>query len=314
MSDEEDILNSILAFKASTDGNIKRNASSLEVVCRPLLNFLKQSKLTTAAFGNGDTGGLFSSATNVAREILLPFSTKRLLYVINGPDPYDYGAHGELGIYFEIISESLSVLLVDGNKVQGLTQSAMLKMAPYASRFASSQLNMNASRAMKHMVSVPLKPSLDFCCKLLLSVDESLTKMLPKDQTKYCVETTTGNNSLQLPSLQESIPEPLCEIIESSLLLFYNVQCSVNPKKVFQILTCGDPDILPVLSRMKKFAEPQVKKILFEGLFHVDHHIDGYKSAFLALEHGDVNVPLVSIYLTFCTFFQSNIVLRAYIE
>ena len=207
------------------------------------------------------------SGRNVCDEVVLPFVLSRLLYVVQGSiSNSDLVIRKNLfGCYTKLLAEILSMLFeeseTDAAVPSCLTQSVLQKIIPYLSKVANETGDTNISRSISIIVKFGtiFKPSLTICHSLLAQQDSFLKENAEVDPASS-------------------------QVIESFLHLFLSIQGSLNPKKVFQII-CSN-GFLSMVSRMASLGDNHfslVRTILLDGLFSVEH-IEGYKSAFLALE------------------------------
>ena len=269
-NDDDSVLN-------NNNNNDNSSMAQKEIIAsKDLLACIKCTK-----FLDDQNSNKLFSARNVCEEIILPFVLNRLLYIVQGSistndNEKQTVRDGILDCYVELLVESLSLVFQkQGANVvvpSCLSQSTLQKIFPFISKLAHEANNTNASRSIHIVIKdgSVFKPSLTICQDLLMQQDILLTESL---------------------NISSEVGLAAREVIESFLSLFLLAQDAVNAKKVFQIL-CSD-GFLAMLSRMSTLGRchyDAVRQILLNGLFDVEHHIDGYSSAFLALARCDREV------------------------
>ena len=250
--------------------------------CQSLMDVLASDKMVKDEAC--DKQSIFSS-DSVCEKVVLPFLLNRLVYIIQGTLDTENKLQVRekyLEAYLKLLVECLSMISVSSLKESNvLSQSILQKIVPYVSSIAYEKGNRDAAFLFQFFCENLFKPSLTVCENLLIQHDKIL---LSKQHTKSEIDRDCLNS------------------IKSSLSLFFDIQVSVNPKKVFQMISSAQ--FLPMLSRMSQLSDTHnllVQKIIYNGIFDAEHHLEGYQSAFHVLDPNSENVSKVVI-LNICFF------------
>jgi len=236
--------------------------------CRQLLQFLKKR--------TDERNGLsqYFSPVRIATEILLPFSVQRLIFIIQGTTSNSElrARNFFLDLYFEVFADSLYILSQQSTRAQALpsclTQSTLQKIIPFAAEVACRTSSLIAVKAIQFAMKEPVlcKLPLALCLKSLSAIESLIF----------------GKADLAMP---KEFPTAVTEVTEAILKLFLSALATGSAKKSFQTICTST--VLPLMSKYASISpnhKDMVTKILNEGLFHAEHHFEGYLSAFIALD------------------------------
>eukprot|EP00985_Skeletonema_marinoi_P013726 scaffold6849_cov157-Skeletonema_marinoi.AAC.13 len=308
-SNHNEIVSYITKFVSATksSSSSEKESTDFPSVISYLILFLQKDTTTTAAVNGKDEQQASLSAMYITKEdvatLLLPWSVGRLMRLAasstsndddNSPDvdALDGLAWAALSSSLDIVAaattssssaaatEESSTLQVSTSNETLLSscfpQSTLNRLVPYAGRIAFSSshqppsssnetthnIQTSASTTFVHLVQ-RYKSSFDTVCKTLLSDVDSL---MSNNQT----DTTTR-------------PPHQVAVVHATLKKMYGLMENANPKRLFTIV-CS-MDVLPRLGRLSMVLpssslddEKLIQNILWDGLFHPVHHMDGFRT------------------------------------
>ena len=250
--------------------------------------------------------GMYITKEDVAT-LLLPWSVSRLMRLAaaastnngnttNTGDELDAAAWAAISSSLDIIDTATNLTADTSKSSQVLSssnetllsscfpQSTLNRLVPYAGRiaFSSAQhssmhthsIQESASNTFVHLVQ-RYKSSFDVVCKTLLSDIDSLVSNHNNDKTTNETTTTTR------------LPQEVA-VVRATLQKIHELMENANPKRLFTIV-CST-DVLPKLGRLSMVissaaseedandGENLIQKILWDGLFHPVHHMDGFRT------------------------------------
>mmetsp|Transcript_33625 Transcript_33625/g.80437 ORF Transcript_33625/g.80437 Transcript_33625/m.80437 type:complete len:1579 (-) Transcript_33625:2706-7442(-) len=269
----------ILSQKSNTD------ACTVEYLVDFLNSTVGQENVTEVSMTKEDVATL-----------LLPWSVAKLMNAAGRKSSdKDAESFGVIKLAWSGLADSLDNLAPLGNDTgapplvedllfTSLSQSTLNKIVPYALSVSfgtepgidAKGVSEEASRCYRHLVN-RYHPSFDVACSALLAkLDELVAEKTDESRCK---------SRVLLPHHYSAV--------ESTLQLMNQLMPSANPKKLFGSVVA----LIPSLGRLmqtvlngcglqddasmieyKKNIETLIRSILWGGMFHPDHHIDGFRA------------------------------------
>lgn len=232
--------------------------------------------------------------------LLLPWSVAKLMNAAGKKSSdSDAESFGVIKLAWSGLADSLDNLSPLGNDTgapplvedllfTSLSQSTLNKIVPYALGVSfdtepgagAEGVSEEASRCYRHLVN-RYHPSFDVACSVLLAkLDELVAAQAVKMN-----ESSLCDSGVLLPHH--------CSAVESTLQLMNQLMPSANPKKLFGSVVASIPSLgrimLSALNgcslqadasvlEYKKTIEILIQSILWGGMLHPDHHIDGFRA------------------------------------
>ena len=283
--DDDNIFQHVLSFLELS----KQKDENPSPMVHKLVSFLEQEqKPMSSSKRSRSSTGLVSRA-NVA-SLLLPWAIKHILHSSVEGSPEEEEEEEEHSL-FQTLETCLNVLLVDdsnddkNNTSSILSLSVLHKLVPQLAKIAflhNGANSITAGRCYCRLVDRMYRPTFDTVCNSLLPIIGG------------------GDMSNTNPNHQRS---SMRLIILSTLRLLLLVLPKANPKKSFQMLI--RPSTFLVLSSLyvnyngasepsKKDDDdprPLVKKLLIDGIFSLEHHIDGFRSLKIMQMSNGILIP-----------------------
>ncbi|KAL7499531.1 hypothetical protein ACHAWT_009067 [Skeletonema menzelii] len=307
-SNHDEIVSHITKFLSATkSSSSEKESSDLSSVISYLIQVLQKN--TTAVDDEHGTctslAGMYITKEDVAT-LLLPWSVSRLMRLAAAASANDENSTNNTGdeldaLAWAALSSSLDIIATatpltataETSTSQVSTsnetllsscfpQSTLNRLVPYAGRIAffssSSQppskptynIQKSASNTFVHLVR-RYKSSFDVVCKTLLSDVDAL---VPNSNNHKIDNDTTTTTRL---------PHEVA-VVRATLQKIHGLMESANPKRLFTIV-CST-DVLPRLGRLSMVMSSSeadeegklIQKILWDGLFHPVHHMDGFRT------------------------------------
>ncbi|KAK1738990.1 unhealthy ribosome biogenesis protein 2-like protein [Skeletonema marinoi] len=312
-SNHNEIVSYITKFVSATksSSSSEKKSTDFSSVISYLILFLQKDTTTTAAVNGKDEQQTSLAAMYITKEdvatLLLPWSVGRLMRLAAASSSNDDNSTDDVdaldGLAWAALTSSLDIVAAattssttaaaaaaeESSTLQVSTsnetllsscfpQSTLNRLVPYAGRIAFSSshhqppsssnnethnIQTSASTTFVHLVQ-RYKSSFDVVCKTLLSDVDSL---LSNNQT----DTTTR-------------PPHQVAVVQATLEKIHKLMENANPKRLFTIV--GSTDVLPRLGRLSMVLpssssdhdEKLIQNILWDGLFHPVHHMDGFRT------------------------------------
>lgn len=244
-------------------------------------------------------------STEDVASLLLPWAIKRLLYA-NGSSSNDKTS--EMELEWEILSKCTDLVLVsqqqhtgmhsnNGKKSMGhelsnhFSLSALHKLVPLAGSVAWGEVskeNGATSTSCRQMAATCYcawvqdlyRPPFDTVC-------ETLLPLVGEDARRRLASLCSGTSSIQATPILSADGNHHPNMATATLLLLQESLKKANPKRAFQSLTrCHTVSALSDIYSSNPSDEniqSLIRSLLDDGLYHLDHHMDGFRSLQIVL-------------------------------